>query len=88
YDRIDIVIEQSQKESILNNIKTTNQKQLAGRNVVSKNLTDGFKYILKDGSWLLIRFSGTEPLVRIYSEAGSKELVKRILEDGRTLVLG
>ncbi len=88
YDRIDTVIEQSQKETILTNLKTQTPSQVAGLNVTQLNQTDGFKYILEDGSWLLIRFSGTEPLVRIYSEAGSKEMVRRILEDGRKLVLG
>jgi phosphomannomutase len=52
------------------------------------NLTDGFKFILSDGSWLLIRFSGTEPLVRIYSEASSKEQVQTILDEGEKLVHG
>ncbi len=88
YDRIDTVIEQYQKEPILSKLKNQPPTQLAGQKVTRTNLIDGFKYILEDESWLLIRFSGTEPLVRIYSEAGSKELVKMILQDGKKLVLG
>ncbi len=42
----------------------------------------GYKYILSDGSWLLIRPSGTEPLLRIYAEAGSPERVTALLESG------
>ena len=88
YDRIDIVIEQSQKDPILARLKSNPPKKLAGLDVVKTNLSDGFKFMLSDGSWLLIRFSGTESLVRVYSEAGSMAQVKKILEDGRRVVLG
>ena len=88
YDRIDIVIAQAQKDPILARLKTNLPKRVAGLDVVKTNLSDGFKFILSDGSWLLIRFSGTEPLVRIYSEAGSMAQVKKILEDGRRVVVG
>lgn len=88
YDRIDLVIEGSQKAPILERLKTSPPAKAAGLDVVRTNLADGFKYILSDGSWLLIRFSGTEPLVRIYSEAGSPALVKAILADGRKIVAG
>jgi phosphomannomutase len=88
YDRIDIVIEQAQKDPILARLKSNPPKKVAGLTVADTNLADGFKFMLSDGSWLLIRFSGTEPLVRVYSEAGTMALVKQILEDGRTIVLG
>ncbi len=88
YDRIDIVIEQSQKDPILARLKSNPPKKVAGLDVVKTNLSDGFKFMLSDGSWLLIRFSGTESLVRVYSEAGSMAQVKKILEDGRRVVLG
>jgi phosphomannomutase len=88
YDRIDIVIEQSQKDPILARLKTAPPKKVAGLDVVNTNLADGFKFMLSDGSWLLIRFSGTEPLIRVYSEAGTMAQVKKILEDGRRVVLG
>jgi alpha-D-glucose phosphate-specific phosphoglucomutase len=88
YDRLDITIEQDQKAVILNNLKSNAPKQLAGKSVTSTNFSDGFKYILDDESWLLIRFSGTEPLVRIYSEARSKKLVNEILQEGKKLVGG
>jgi phosphomannomutase len=88
YDRIDIVIEANQRENILKNLKANLPEKLARLKVVDTNLTDGFKFILSDRSWLLIRFSGTEPLVRIYSEALSKEQVAAILSDGKKLVYG
>jgi phosphomannomutase len=86
YDRTDLILDASQKDEILRRIKTQSPKQIAGVDVETINQTDGFKYTLKDGSWLLIRFSGTEPLVRIYSEASDKARVYAIIADGRKLV--
>ncbi len=86
YDRIDTVIEASQKNRILKQLKANLPKSVAGLKVVRTNLTDGFKFTLADGSWLLIRFSGTEPLVRIYSEAPSRKRVLAILKDGKRIV--
>jgi phosphomannomutase len=43
---------------------------------------DGFKFWVDDGSWLLVRFSGTEPLVRVYAEASSAELRDGLLAEG------
>jgi len=53
--------------------------ELAGERVVNSRTDDGFKYYLDDGSWTLIRFSGTEPLIRIYSEAPSQARVDELL---------
>jgi phosphoglucomutase len=47
---------------------------------------DGFKFYREDGSWLLIRFSGTEALMRIYAEARSDADVEALLDEGRKLV--
>jgi phosphomannomutase len=54
--------------------------------VIKIDITDGFRFFLADGSWLLIRFSGTEPLVRLYAEAESLEKVRRLLNEGKKLV--
>jgi phosphomannomutase len=47
------------------------------------NTLDGVKYILEDGSWLLIRPSGTEPVLRIYAEASTPEKVETLLNHGK-----
>jgi phosphomannomutase len=86
YDRIDTVIEADQRTAIQNRLKANLPKNVAGLDVTDTNLSDGYKFTLKDGSWLLIRFSGTEPLVRVYSEAGSKELVQKILAAGEKML--
>jgi phosphomannomutase len=49
---------------------------------------DGFKFWVDDGSWLLVRFSGTEPLVRVYAEASSAELRDTLLAAGDDMVSG
>jgi len=46
------------------------------------------KFIFEDGSWLLLRPSGTEPLVRVYAESESKEEMEVLLEQGRKYLLG
>jgi phosphomannomutase len=53
--------------------------ELAGKPVVRSRTDDGFKYYLQDGSWVLVRFSGTEPLIRVYSEAPSRAQVDELL---------
>ena len=88
YDRIDITIDAAQKDAILRRVQSTVPAAVAGKKVLNRLTEDGFKYMLEDGSWLLIRFSGTEPLVRIYSEALSKADVKNILAEGDKLVRG
>jgi phosphomannomutase len=47
--------------------------------VAATNFSDGFKFIFENGDWLLIRPSGTEPVLRLYSEAGASEQVDRLL---------
>ncbi|GAC1343880.1 MAG: phosphoglucomutase/phosphomannomutase family protein [Candidatus Dormibacteria bacterium] len=54
--------------------------ELSGSRVVQSRTDDGFKYYLDDGSWTLVRFSGTEPLIRIYSEAPGQARVEELLK--------
>jgi phosphoglucomutase len=61
-------------------------KTLAGKQVVEINSTDGLKMILEDGSWVLVRISGTEQLVRVYAEADQDEKLTRLMKSGETLL--
>lgn len=63
-------------------------EEIGGRRVENVNRTDGVKFIFADGSWLLMRPSGTEPLVRIYAESESETDLKELLEHGRQYLLG
>jgi phosphoglucomutase len=62
--------------------------EFAGRRVQRVNQVDGSKFILEDGSWLLMRPSGTEPLVRVYAEASNEQDLEVLLESGRKYILG
>ncbi len=85
YDRIDFKFEQSQREAIIGRLRTNPPKTIAGMPVVKSRTDDGFKYYSEDGSWLLIRFSGTEPIMRVYTETSSAEKVREMLEQGRSM---
>jgi phosphoglucomutase len=61
---------------------------IGGRKVKSLDRIDGLKIIFEDDSWLLVRPSGTEPLVRIYAESESAKDVEVLLEQGRKYLLG
>jgi len=61
---------------------------LGGKPVVELNRTDGLKLILQDGSWILLRLSGTEPVARCYVEAHSPEGLNQLTETAREFVLG
>jgi alpha-D-glucose phosphate-specific phosphoglucomutase len=62
-------------------------EEIGGRHVASVNRTDGVKFLFEDGSWLLLRPSGTEPLVRIYAESENAEDLEVLLEQGRKFLL-
>jgi phosphomannomutase/molybdopterin-guanine dinucleotide biosynthesis protein A len=62
--------------------------ELAGAAVTRLDLADGFKFYLADGSWGLLRFSGTEPVLRVFAEATSPELAARLAEDLSALAKG
>jgi len=59
---------------------------VAGRPVEDVNTVDGFKLLLSDGSWLLVRPSGTEPALRVYAEAPDGDRVETLLEAGEGLL--
>jgi phosphoglucomutase len=60
----------------------------AGAAVKERVTVDGNKFILEDGSWLLFRKSGTEPVVRLYCEASSEERLQALAEAGREFIVG
>ena len=86
YDRRDFHISAAKRQTILHRLSSSSPDSIAGTKVTKIDTTDGFRFFLGDASWLLIRFSGTEPLVRIYSEAESLERAGALLEEGKKLI--
>lgn len=76
--RIDVHIAQDRKLELLRNLKENPPQELAGDKVVDIKAVDGVKFILESGDWVLIRPSGTEPLIRIYSESQEKDRFRDI----------
>jgi phosphomannomutase len=92
YDRTDIRFKRevydAVKKDILAKLEHEAPSELAGVPVVRRvelDTRDGFKFYRQDGAWLLIRFSGTEALLRIYVEARSPEDVETLMAEGREL---
>ncbi|HUQ78710.1 MAG TPA: phosphoglucomutase/phosphomannomutase family protein [Patescibacteria group bacterium] len=95
YRRIDVHVERAlypeTKRRLLVDLKEQAPSSLDGNAIartVALDTNDGFKFFLADGTWLLIRASGTEPLVRVYTEATSADLREAMLVAGERLVRG
>jgi alpha-D-glucose phosphate-specific phosphoglucomutase len=84
--RISVDCPDDRKGPVLSDLETELPESIAGVGVDGINTVDGFKVRLDDGTWLLMRPSGTEPKLRIYAEAGSADRVEELLEAGRELV--
>ena len=81
YDRIDTRFKGDRKlreQKIL----SANPKAIGGLAVTGIETDDGYKFSLEDGGWLLIRFSGTEPIIRVYTETTYQDRVRAILQEG------
>ncbi len=87
FDRVDLRLTHDQRDRVQEALPSLEPAELAGQPLVSVNRLDGVKMIRADGSWLLTRLSGTEPLVRIYTEARSEADVKSLLEAGQRLMV-
>lgn len=89
YDRIDTRLTDNTMKAAaqakLNALSAEDNLTLGGHRVVDVVTIDGYKFVMDDGGWLLIRFSGTEPLLRVYTETTDQAAVAAILTDGQKL---
>ncbi len=86
YHRVDIKFLEKDRKAIIGRIMGKNTPSIIGGvKVLKLDVTDGYRFVLVDGTWLLIRFSGTEPLLRIYCETDSPERALRLLETGKKI---
>ncbi len=79
--RNDLHTPEEQKEAVMEYCKDEKLTEIAGKKVVGWQFIDGVKHTLEDDSWLLVRKSGTEPLLRIYAEAKSLSEAKELVEE-------
>ncbi|HKJ27692.1 MAG TPA: phosphoglucomutase/phosphomannomutase family protein [Anaerolineales bacterium] len=83
YERTDLRLRRPvEKNQMTKRLAEDAPAAIGGENIAKIATTDGCKYILNDDSWLLIRPSGTEPVLRVYAEGRSPEMVKALLEYG------
>jgi phosphomannomutase len=80
YDRIDLPLSSMEvRDKLVASLKNNPVQTVAGKAVISTQTDDGYKFRLEDESWLLVRFSGTEPVLRLYCEAATIEQVHQTL---------
>jgi alpha-D-glucose phosphate-specific phosphoglucomutase len=85
YSRVDIKFPEKERQTIIGRVRNNPPKTIDGVKVAKLDMTDGYHFVLTDDTWLLIRFSGTEPLLRIYCETDSPERALRLLEAGKKI---
>ena len=85
YNRADVKFPAEKRQAIVERLRHKPPQSIEGVRVVKVDTADGFRFTLADTTWLLIRFSGTEPILRIYAETNSPERVERLLKFGREL---
>lgn len=92
YQRMDLSLDgyfssfSSIKDFLLTTLNKISPDRLCGLKVVERQTLDGLKLLLEDGSWILFRASGTEPLIRIYAEASTREATESLLESGKNIL--
>lgn len=87
FERADLKISQEDKERIVKNCNNGHYKRFGDYEVQKTETLDGFKYYFSDSQWLMIRPSGTEPVLRTYAEGATKEEALHILESGYKTIM-
>lgn len=88
YVRSDMNYPNELKPKLFEYLKNETPKELLGHKIKDVKSQDGYKFTLEDDSWLLFRLSGTEPILRVYSEATSQALASGLVQFGKDLALG
>ena len=86
YDRWDLGFPSGDRDLLSKRLESSNPSTLAGLSVIKTANLDGFKFYLEGGYWALVRFSGTEPLLRLYGESESPQHTDELLANLKKLV--
>lgn len=87
-ERYDLHVTEELKQQIISNCKSGTYKSFGNYNITRSEDLDGFKFFFEDESWVMIRPSGTEPVLRVYAEAPSSEDSFKILDATKAVLLG
>jgi phosphomannomutase len=87
YERNDLHIENDKKNAIIKKATDNGYPKFGKYSFNRIETIDGIKYHLDNGGWIMLRASGTEPLLRVYAEGNSKEETLDILEDVKKTIL-
>ncbi|MPN36074.1 Phosphoglucomutase [bioreactor metagenome] len=86
YERTDLRLKAPvSKDKMTHRLLNEAPQSIGGENIVEVSSLDGIKYIMADDSWLLIRPSGTEPVLRVYAESRTQEMMKALLSFGENI---
>ena len=88
FERNDLQLSDSLKNQIVENCKVGKYHSFGKYKIIRTEDLDGFKFFFSEDSWLMIRASGTEPVLRIYAEAADKETAFDMLEETKKVILG
>jgi len=87
YKRDDLRFSPAKKKRLVQKLKKKPFEKILGKDVTDVKSFDGFKFIRTDGSWLMLRASGTEPKLRVYSEAHSEREAVELIQFGKKFAL-
>ena len=82
YARLDTHFPLEKRAALMEFCKTNPPAKLAGSPLADVKSFDGVKFIAQNGAWLMLRGSGTEPILRIYAEAKSDAAAQKLIADG------
>ncbi len=82
YVRSDLHIQRSKIDQVIDGLKNEIPSEIGNRKIAHTETLDGFKFYFNDDEWLMIRASGTEPLLRVYAESTNKTKAGKLIELG------
>jgi phosphomannomutase len=88
YRRLDVKYPAAKRDRLMRHLKNSPPGKVLNKKIARINDADGYKFICEDESWLMLRLSGTEPILRIYAESPGEKRALEMLEFGKKLAEG